>query len=46
MFTAFDLANRRAIAIPKSAQLLLSPLERAGTIEQNGTGLIRRISGG
>jgi hypothetical protein len=31
LLAALDLANGHSIAIPKSAQLLLSPLERAGT---------------
>jgi hypothetical protein len=40
LFAAFDLANRRSIAIPKSAQLLLTERsnERA-KIEQRRTGL-------
>ena len=45
LFAAFDLANHRSIAIPKSAQLLLT--ERSNTrakIEQRRTGRTGRAS--
>jgi hypothetical protein len=46
LFAAFDLANHRSIAIPKSAQLLL--IERSNErakIEQRRLGLFGLITG-
>ena len=46
LFAAFDLANHRSIAIPKSAQLLL--IERSNErakIEQRGLSLFGLITG-